>query len=572
MIKKFLRYYKKHIKLFLITTVCAVLIAGIDLLFPALTNIILTNYLEADMIKAIIIIGIILLGLYLIRFLFAFIVGYYGHTMGLRLENDMRSDLFRKFLSLDYSYFDDAKIGTLMSNLTTHLNEVSEMSHHVPEEIIISTVMIIGSFIYLMFISPLLTLIVFASLSCLIIFSMSRRKKMMKTFDKTREAQSELFSQIESGLGGIRLTKALAQEKYEEAKFEDTNQKFKKVRTANFKEIGLYSSGNNFFISLANLVLLIVGAYFVYEKYINAIELTTYFLYVNLLIGPIGRLVFSMELFQHGYSGIKKFYSVMDINPKIEENLNNITNVEIKGNLVFSHVYFQYSDEEDSFAIKDFNLNIKVGEKVALIGETGVGKTTISKLVPRFYDVNSGKISIDGYDIKSLSLSFLRNSIGLVQQDVYIHYGSIKENILYGNYNASEEELINACKSAQLYEFIISLPNKFETIVGDKGVKLSGGQKQRISIARLFLRNPKILLLDEATSSLDNKTESKVQLAFDTLALNKTTIIIAHRLSTIKNVDRIIVLGREGILEEGNHKTLLEKKGYYYDMISGRDE
>lgn len=566
MVKKFIKYYRPHLKLFILDMICALTISLIDLLFPMVTSKVLREYIPSGAIRTIVIIGIVLLFFYGIRFLLSFVIGYYGHIMGIRLETDMRTDLFKKFQMMDYQFFDDKKTGELMTNLTTHLHDVSEMSHHAPEDLFISFLMLVGSFIYLMFVNVYLTLIIFVFLSFLIIYSISRRNKMMKGFRNARNAQGELNAEVESSISGIRLTKAFHNEDYEEKKFEKINTLYKSARTETFRQIGLFGSGNDFFTNLANLALLIFGGYFVYQKWIDYIDLTTYFLYVNFLIKPISRLTNSMEQLQQGFSGIEKFYNIMNINPKIISPENGVEKKDFIGNVDFIDVKFSYNQNEDQYVLSNFTLSIPAGKKVALVGETGVGKTTISKLIPRFYDVEAGQIKVDGIDVRDYNLFNLREAIGHVQQDVFIFYGTIKENILYGKPEATMEQVIAAAKSARIHDFIMTLENGYETLTGERGIRLSGGQQQRIAIARLFLKNPKILILDEATSSLDNITETLIQKSFDELAKGKTTIVIAHRLTTIKNADEIIVIGKNGIIERGKHEELIENKGYYASL------
>ncbi|MGD9605131.1 MAG: ABC transporter ATP-binding protein [Bacilli bacterium] len=568
MVRRFIKYYRPHWKLLVLDLFCALAVASIDLLFPMATNKILKQYIPDQEIRAVFIIGAVLLVLYGVRFIFSYIIGYYGHVMGIKIETDMRSDLFRKLQILDYQFFDNKKTGELMTNLTTHLHDVSEMSHHAPEDLFISTLMLIGSFIILMFIEPLLTMIVFVFLLMLVSYSISRRRKMINSFRVSRTVQGELNSEIESSLSGIRLTKAYSNEQYEQKKFEKVNYQYRKARSNIFREIGLYGSGNEFFANLTNLALLVVGGYFVYKNRIDYIDLTTYFLYVNFLIRPIQRLTNSMEQLQQGFSGIEKFYNIMDVEPKIVSKQDAIHNDNVIGNIQFKNVEFSYNQDDHEFVLKNFSYDIPSGKKIAIVGETGVGKTTISKLVPRFYDVLSGEILIDGVNVKDYDIYDLRNAIGIIQQDVFIFWGTIKENILYGRPDATFDEVVEAAKRAQIHDFIMSLEDGYESLTGERGVKLSGGQQQRISIARLFLKNPKIIILDEATSSLDNITENLIQQSFEELTQDKTTIMIAHRLSTIQNADEIIVLGKNGIMERGTHAQLIKNKGYYQALYN----
>jgi len=568
MIKKFIGYYRPHMNLFIIDMICAMLISCVDLIFPIFTNRVLKIYIPNDEIHLVFIFGLVLLIIYVVRFVLAYVVGYWGHVMGIRIESDMRTDLFGKLQTMDYQFFDDKQTGELMANLTSHIHDVAEMSHHAPEDLFISAIMLIGSFVILIKVHPLLTLIVFVFLLMLIIFSFSRRRKMMRTFRASRQVQGELAAEIESSLSGIRLTKAYTNEFLEEKKFKKVNHSYREARSDIFKQIGLFSSGNAFFISLANLALLIFGGYFAYKNQIDYVDLTTYFLYINFLIIPIQRLINSMEQLQQGFSGIEKFYHLIQIKPEINSPVNAVLKDNIQGNIEFRNVEFRYNHNDNEYIFKNLNLVIPAGTKIALVGETGVGKTTISKLIPRFYDVEKGEILIDGINVKDYDIYNLRQAIGTVQQDVFIFWGTIKENILFGRPDATFEEVVEAAKKAQIHEFIMSLDDGYNTLTGERGVKLSGGQQQRISIARLFLKNPQILILDEATSSLDNITENMIQESFEELSKGKTTIMIAHRLSTIQNADEIVVIGKNGIEERGTHKELLAKGGYYTDLYN----
>ena len=561
MVKKFISYYKPHLGLFISDMFCALVVSAIDLVFPIMTNRALNNYLgNTDIILKM---GLILFVLFIVKFGCGYFIGYYGHMMGIRLESDIRLDLYKKFQSLDYQYFDDKKTGDLMTNLTSHLFDVSEMSHHAPEDLLISFLMLIGSFTILLSLNVLLTCIVFIFLACMVLYSIFTRRLLSKGFKHQRKEQGALASRIESSLSGIRLTKAFDNQEEEIRRFKDTNDLYKQARCETFKGLGLFSTGNDFFINLTNLALLVFGCIFIARGTINIIDLTTYFLYINYLVKPISRLVNSIEQIEQGFSGFEKVYKVLQEEPKVVNCENPIIKDDYLGDIDFKDVYFQYELSEDTKVLKGLNLHIEHGKKIALVGETGVGKSTISKLVPRFYDCNSGEILVDGINVKEYDIHNLRKAIGHVQQDVFIFYGSIKDNILYGKLDATDEEVIEASKKARIHDFIMRQEKGYDTLVGERGIKLSGGQKQRIAIARLFLKNPKILILDEATSSLDNITETLIQESLDELSKERTTITIAHRLSTVKNADEIIVLGQDGIIERGTHKELIEKNGYY---------
>ena len=566
MFKRFIRYYKNHLGLFILDMICATLVAAIDLVFPLVTSLMTKNYIPNKMIDKVFLVGGCLLALYLFRLVLQYVISYWGHMMGTLIEKDMREDLFKKYETLDYQFFDDNKVGSLMSNLTNHLRDVSEMSHHAPEDLFISLIMLVGSFIILIGINPILTLAIFALVIVEIIFCLTRRRKQLASFRGVRKFHGELNSRVESSISGIRLTKAFANESYENKKFKKTNDEYQDSWKEAYKQMTIFNCGNEFLIELTNVVLLVLGGYLVFSDRLLIADLLTYFLYINYLTKPINRLMAMMQQLQQGFAGIETFHEIMEIKPDIESPEDGIKDKDIEGNISFVNASFRYKEQDD--ILTNFNLEIKKGEKIAIVGETGVGKTTISKLIPRFYDLNQGQLLIDGLDIKELDLSLLRNSIGYVQQDVFIFYGTIEENIRYGKTNATFEEVVEAAKNANIHDFIMTLPDGYQTVTGERGVKLSGGQKQRISIARLFLKNPPIIILDEATSSLDNITEKLIQEAFDRLLTNKTSIIIAHRLSTIKNSDRIIVLGKEGIIEEGTHNELIKQEGYYNKLYN----
>lgn len=565
MLKKFLSYYKKHKKLLILDLVCVLFMSLVDIVFPFLTRFIING--NAKTVDILIYIGISLIVLYSFRYLLAYIIGYYGHVLGIRIETDMRQDLFTKFEKMDYQYFDDKKSGELLANLTTHLNEISEMSHHTPEDIFSSLIVIVGSFVVCAIVNPLLTLLVSIGILALFIFTLIRRKKMMRCFRSVRKEQGEISSEINSSLQGIQLTKAFDNEEFEINNFKKINDRYKNSRLRQVKEIGFFHSSMNYLINITNLILLISGGIMFINGKIDAADLTMFFLYVNFLVSPITKLSNTVETTQNAWSGFERFYKIMNIENKIVSKENSIRVESFKGKIEFKNVNFKYKiDSED--VLNNFNLIIEPSKKIAIIGETGVGKSTISKIIPRFYEVNEGEILIDDVNIKDYELYDLRRLIGHVQQDVFIFFGSIRDNILYGNPLASEEEIIEASKKANIYDFIMSLKDGFDTICGERGIQLSGGQKQRISIARIFLKNPNILILDEATSALDNVTEKLIQKSFDELAKGKTTIMIAHRLTTIQDADEIIVLGKEGIIEKGNHDELMSLNGVYSKMYN----
>jgi ATP-binding cassette subfamily B protein len=566
MFKKFASYYRNHMGLFILDMTCALIIAGIDLIFPSALKIIIDDYIKNNLLNKIYVLGAILLGAYILRAILSFVLGYWGHMMGARIERDMRRDLFRKYQELDFQFFDDNKTGVLMSNLTTHLHDISEMSHHVPEDAFISAVLFFGSFVFLMFINPHLTLIIFAFVIIQLVFAFTRRIRMLASFRTVRTTQGELNSQIESSIEGIRLTKAYNNEDFEVNKFGVINKDYERSWNDAYLQLGIFNAGNEFFAEITNLALLIIGGIFVFKKEIEYTDFIQFFFYINLLTRPINRLLQMMQQTQQGISGFEKFYNIINITPAIVSKPEALKLNEPKGDIRFVNASFAYEAGREDI-LKDFNLHIKPGQKIGLIGETGVGKSTISKLIPRFYELNSGQLLIDEIDVKDYDVQSLRNAIGHVQQDVFIFYGTIMDNILFGRPEATMDEVIQAAKQANIHEFIMSLEKGYDTVTGERGVKLSGGQQQRIAIARLFLKNPSILILDEATSSLDNATEHMVQEAFDLLAKNKTAIIIAHRLTTIRDCDLIVVLGRNGIIEMGSHDQLIALNGTYKKLL-----
>ncbi|MGS0973244.1 MAG: ABC transporter ATP-binding protein [Candidatus Izemoplasmataceae bacterium] len=562
MLKTFIGYYKKHQVLFYLDLLAATIMSGLNLLFPVITNNYIDDYIPNENMQMIITFGFVMIGLYIVRLGCNFFVNYYGHVMGTRIERDMRIDLFKKIQTLDSNYFDDHKTGSIMTYIVGHLRDISEMSHHTPENIFVSMIMLTGSFIILVNIHVLFTLIVFFFILLLIIFSALRRKQMMKASRRTRATHEDINSEVENSIGGIRLTKAFTNEDFELNKFTRVTNLYQDSYREFYFQMGIFSSGTNFFIDMLYVAVLVFGGYFVYENQITIGNYVAFFMFLNYLIQPIRTLIMTIEQVQKGWSGYEKFYKIMEENPSINNPENPVFITNPKGKIVFKNVTFQY-DSSQNDVLSNFNLVVTPGQKVALVGETGVGKSTVSKLIPRFYDVQEGEVLIDDVNVKDIDIFSLRSNIGHVQQDVYIFFGSIKDNILYGRPEATYEEVIDAAKQANIHEFIMSLDDGYETLVGERGVKLSGGQKQRISIARVFLKNPPILILDEATSSLDNITERLIQKSLDKLSKGRTTIVIAHRLSTIQNSDKILVLSKEGITEQGTHDELVKQGNYY---------
>ncbi len=562
MFTTFAKYYKNHMGLFISDTIAALVMSGINLFFPDVLGTFVDDFIPNNDFPSMYLFGGILVGLYFIRMGCNYFVNYYGHVMGTRIERDMRIDLFKKIQTLDSDYFDDHKTGSIMTHIVGHLRDISEMAHHTPENVIVSAIMLVGSFIILMNIHVFFTIFIFVLLLLLIVFSAYRREKMMAASRKTRATHEEINSEVENSIGGIRLTKAFTNEDFEIKKFTKVTHLYQESFGEFYKQMGIFSSGTNVIIDLLYVVVLVYGAILVSNGEITGGDYTRFFFYLTFLIQPIRTLIQTIEMVQKGWSGYEKFYKIMEIQPKITSPANPVYITNPHGLIEFKNVTFQYESSRSDI-LRHFNVTIEPGKKVALVGETGVGKSTISKLIPRFYDVNAGQVLIDGIDVKEYDIYSLRSNIGHVQQDVYIFYGSIKDNILYGKPEASFDDVIDAAKKANIHDFIMTLDDGYETLVGERGVKLSGGQKQRVSIARVFLKNPPVLILDEATSSLDNVTERLIQNSLDALSQGRTTLVIAHRLSTISNADEILVLTEDGVNERGTHKQLINSDGYY---------
>ncbi|MBQ6820607.1 MAG: ABC transporter ATP-binding protein [Clostridium sp.] len=564
MVKRFISYYKPYKVLFFFDMFVALIAAACDLVYPMMTRTLVNDSIPNKNIKMIIIFSVILILIYLIKALCTYFMQYYGHVMGVNMQGDMRKDMFFHFQKLPNKYFDNNKTGDLMSRMINDLMEVSELAHHGPEDLFISIVMILGSFIVLCTINIPLTIIIFAFIPFIVIFTWKKRSKMLDTFMKTRVETSKVNSNLENSLSGIRTTKAFAAHKYEINKFSKGNDKFKEARSKAYKVMGEYSSGVGFAIDILDYISLIAGGIFTYIELINIGDFFAYLLYIKLFTQPIKKLVSFMEQYQNGMTGFKRFIDILD------EDVEQDGKVELKnieGCIEFKDVNFKYDKKN---ILNRMNLTIEAGKMLALVGPSGGGKTTICNLIPRFYNIDSGNIYIDNVSIYDLTLKSLRENIGIVQQDIFLFTGTIKENILYGNHQATDEEVIMAAKRANLHEFIMTLPKAYDTYIGERGVKLSGGQKQRISIARVFLKNPAILILDEATSALDNTTEYLIQESLEELCKGRTTIVVAHRLSTIKNADEILVMSENGIEERGTHDELLNRNGIYSELYEAQ--
>lgn len=562
MLKKFVQYYKPHKFLFGMDLLVAFSMAGIDLIFPMFSRSIVNDLIPNGDVRRIVIFSSIILLLYFLKIGFNYFVGFWGHILGSRIEFDMRNDLFSHMQKLEFSFFDNNKTGQLMNRLTGDLNEVTELAHHGPEDLFVSSVMLIGSFILLFQINWMLTLIVFFFVFLTIFFSIRMRRSMTRTFRNVRSKQADINAQLESSLSGIRLSKTFANEPYEIEKFYVANDAHLSSKRDSFKAIAVYTSGNNFFIDMMTLSSMVAGGLFVLKGLINYGDLLAFTLYISFFTKPIRSLIQLTQQLQSGMAGFERFLEVMAIEPTIKDADHAKPIEAMKGNIELRDVSFKY-ESTGEWVLKDFSLEIPKGKTVALVGPSGVGKTTITQLIPRFYDVASGQVLIDGHDIKDLTLTSLRSQIGIVQQDVFLFYGTIRDNIAYGRPGATDLEIMDAARKANIHNFIIGLEDGYGSMVGERGVKLSGGQKQRIAIARVFLKNPPILILDEATSALDNENELAIQNSIEILAKNRTTLIIAHRLSTIKNADEILVMTETGIAERGSHDRLLERDGLY---------
>lgn len=563
--KKFISYYKPYKTIFFLDMLCALMISVIDLAFPQILNYLnRTLYLDTKeaIMNSLVMLGVGLLIMYLLRAFCRYYVSGQGHIMGARMESDMRQDLFDHYEKLSFSYYDRNNTGEMMSKLVSDLFDISEFAHHGPENLFISLIKIIGSFLLLFMIHVPLTMILLAVTLIMLVFSYRQNQKMQETFSDNRRKIAGVNASLQDSLAGIRVVKSFANEDLEREKFYQSNDRFLKSKENNYKIMGSFYGGNSFFQGLLYVVILVAGGYYVAMGSLDPVTLATYALYINIFVAPIEILVEFTEMFQKGFSGFKRFLEVIETEPEIVDAPNASELSDVKGVITYDHVSFAYDEEEEN-VLTDINIHIEAGKNIALVGPSGGGKTTICSLLPRFYDVSAGHILVDGQDVRTLSLESLRKAIGIVQQDVYLFTGTVKENIAYGRPGASDEEIIEAARKANIHEFIESLPDGYDTFVGERGTRLSGGQKQRISIARVFLKDPKILILDEATSALDNESERHIQKSLEELAKNRTTITIAHRLSTIRNADEIIVISEHGLEERGSHDELMKQQGVY---------
>lgn len=568
LLKRFISYYRYEIPLVVIDITAACGIAFLDLMFPVITRIMMKDLIPNSNLQGIFKYGLILFLMYLINLFLQYVVDYFGHVAGIRIETRMRSDLFSHLQTLDVEFFDNNRTGSLMSRVVNDLHEVSELAHHGPEDLLIAVLMLLGSTIYLFQINVPLTLMIVAFVPFMIFFAIKQRKVMGEAFLSVKEETAVINSDIENSIAGIRVAKSFANEEYEKDRFEGANTSFRKAREGAYHSMAIYYSGLNFMTNLLNGAVLIFGGYLCYLGKIDLADLTAYILFVSMFIQPIRKLTAFAQQFEQGMAGFRRFADLMSLKPKIVDKPNAVTLKDVQGSIVFDNVSFSYSGSDE--VLKDVTLKVDAGQSIALVGSSGGGKTTLCHLLMRFYEIDSGSITIDGIDIRDIKLASLRETIGLVQQDVFLFAGTIKDNILYGRPNATDREIYQAAKNAEIHDFITTLPDGYNTYIGERGIKLSGGQKQRIAIARLFLKNPPILVLDEATSALDNITEYRIQNALKRLSKDRTVFIIAHRLSTVKDANQIVVLEEGEIVEKGTHAELLAKNNIYSKLYKSQ--
>lgn len=565
MLKKFLAYYKPHMKLFALDMLASLLVSLIGIVYPMITRTMLNDLIPNQKFRLIIYSGIVLLGLYIVRMLLRYFIQYQGHVMGVKMQAQMRSDMFNHLEKLPYSFYDNHETGKIMSRMTNDLMDISELAHHGPENLIITSITIITSFIYLARINFALTLIIFACIPLLLLVSLYMRRKMRIAFMESRVSVAKINAALESSISGIRVTKAFTNAEKEREKFEIGNEQYVKARSLAYKAMGEFQSSSSFITDVFNVIVLIAGGIFLYQNQITFGDYSAFIVSVSLFITPVTTLINFMEQYQNGVTGFERFLEIMEQEPEV--NPEKAAEVpRLKGEIEFQDVTYAYDGEHN--VLNHINLKIGQGETFALVGPSGGGKTTICHLIPHFYNITSGHLLIDGIDINEMTLESLRRNIGIVQQDIYLFNASIKDNILYGRLDASDEEVIEAAKRANIHDYIMSMPDGYDTQIGERGVRLSGGQKQRLSIARVFLKNPPILILDEATSALDNTTEILIQQALDELCKGRTTLVVAHRLSTIKNADEIAVISEGKIIEQGDHDELMQEDGMYAHLYN----
>ncbi len=561
MIRRFFKYYKPHRKLFALDLLCAFALALCDLFYPMITRSMLNDYIPNKKLRVLVVWGVILLVIYLVKMGLKYFIQYFGHVVGIRMQADMRKEAFDHIEKLPFQYFDNNKTGSIMSRIVNDLQEIAELAHHGPEDFIVSCFLLVGSFILMATINIWLTLIIFSFIPFLVFFAARKRLQMSAAFTRAREEVGEVNATLENSIAGIRVAKAFENSEYESRKFNTFNQRFLEAKARSYRAMAEFFSGNGFIIDLLNVVILIAGGIFTYNGWIDFADFASFIIFVNIFMTPIRNLINLIEQLQDGMSGFTRFCELMDTPVETDAPDAQVL-TDVQGKIDFQDVRFAY-EANGADVLHHIDLHIEPGKTVALVGPSGAGKTTICHILPRFYDIKEGKISVDDKDITKVTRSSLRRHIGIVTQDVFLFTGTIFENIAYGKEGATKEEVIEAAKLANIHEFITGLPEGYDTFVGERGVKLSGGQKQRISIARVFLKDPAILILDEATSALDNATEIMIQKSLEKLCKGRTTIVVAHRLSTVKNADEIVVMTDEGVKERGSHGELLRLNGIY---------
>jgi len=570
MLKRFLSFYGPHRLLFFVDILVALLSSALAILIPSMVRTLLNTLIPNRDVDGIILYFSLMVAIYLAKMVFEFIRMKWGHILGVRMEYDMREQIFRHIQKLSFNYFDNTKTGHIMSRISNDLNTIAEVAHHAPEDLILSFFLIVGSFFFMFRFNPVLAVISFIPLPFMLVWGVKYGGKMRKGFRRVRKKIADINSAVENSVQGIREVKSYANEELELTKFDSVNTHFRMAKEKMYTIMGVFYSGFGFLSDMYYLIVIAGGAWLYFQSRITAADIVAFILYVNIILKPIQRLMNFTEQFHQGAASFERFTEIMDIEPDIADRPHSRSYQPVRGRVELSDVWFRYSSSPD-WIIRDVSLSVGEGESVAIVGESGAGKSTIVSLIPRFYEPQKGYITIDGHDVMDLKQRFLRENIGLVQQNVFLFDDTIRNNIMYGRPDATEEEMMEAAGHSNIYDFIMSLPEAFDTYVGERGVKLSGGQKQRVSIARVFLKNPPILVFDEATSSLDNESESLIQEAMFRLSENRTTIVIAHRLSTVRNVDRIVVLNEGEVVETGTHQSLMDLQGHYHRLYTRKN-